>query len=136
MWKRRRVDELEAVNLLEVSPVRLADWTESQARVTIIRPKSLRPGLFGWIDLLLYLLSAKRIRLDAFGSFAWLQLNGERSVGEVGALLRSEFGDAVEPVEERLGHLIRVFRNQEFVAYPRWDEQLLSRAGVEVGQPR
>lgn len=135
MWKRRRVDELEAVNLLEVSPVRLADWTDSQGRVVIVRPRSLRPGLFGWIDLLLYLLSAKRIRLDAFGSFAWLQLNGERSVGEVVGLLRSEFGDEVEPAEERVGHLIRVFRREGFVAYPGWDEELLQRVEV-LGQQR
>ncbi len=127
MWKRRRVDELETVNLLEVSPVRLAEWTERQGRVVVVRPKSLRAGLFGWIDLLLYLLSAKRIRLDAFGSFAWLQLDGERSVGEVVALLRTEFGDEVEPAEERLGHLVRVFRREGFVAYPGWDDEVLGR---------
>jgi hypothetical protein len=136
MWKRRRVDELEAVNLLEVSPVRLADWIEKQGRVIVVRPKFVRPGPLGLIDHVLHLLSARRIRLDAFGSFAWLQLDGTRSVGQVVVLLREEFGDKVEPVEERLGHLIRVFRSQQFVAYPRWDEQLLGRAGVVVGQPR
>ena len=136
MWKRRRVDELEAVNLLEVSPVRLADWIEKQGRVIVIRPKFVRPGPLGLIDHLLHLLSARRIRLDAFGSFAWLQLDGTRSVGQVVVLLREEFGDKVEPAEERVGHLIRVFRSQQFVAYPHWDAQLLGRAGVVVGQPR
>ena len=136
MWKRRRVDELETVNLLEVSPVRLAEWTEKQGRVVIIRPKTLRAGPLGWIDMVLYMLSARRIRLDAFGSFAWLQLDSETSVGQVVARMREQFGENVEPAEERLGHLIRVFRSQQFVAYPHWDAQLLGRAGVVVGQPR
>lgn len=136
MWKRRRTDELETVNLLEMVPVRLAEWQENSGQVVIVRPKFVRPGPLGLIDHVLHLLSARRIRLDAFGSFAWLQLDGTRSVGQVVVLLREEFGDKVEPAEERLGHLIRVFRNQQFVAYPRWDEELLSRAGVVVGQPR
>ena len=136
MWKRRRTDELETVNLLDMVPVRLAEWQEDSGRVVIVRPKFVRPGPLGLIDHVLHLLSARRIRLDAFGSFAWLQLDGTRSVGQVVVLLREEFGDKVEPAEERLGHLIRVFRSQQFVAYPRWDEQLLGRAGVVVGQPR
>ena len=135
MWKRRRTDELETVNLLEVSPVRLADWTEKGGRVVVIRPKSLRPGPLAWIDLLLYLLSARRIRLDSFGSFSWLQLDGKRTVGQVVALLREEFGEKVDPAEERLGHLVRVFRREGFVAYPVWDEELLRRTEV-MGQER
>ena len=135
MWKRRRVDELETVNLLEVSPVRLAEWTEKQERVVVVRPKALRPGPLGLIDHMLYLLSARRIRLDAFGSFAWLQLDGKRSVGQVVALLREEFGEKVEPAEERLGHLIRVFRREGFVAYPGWDDEVLRRTKL-VGQAR
>ena len=135
MWKRRRVDELETVNLLEVSPVRLAEWTEKQGRVVVVRPKALRPGPLGLIDHMLYLLSARRIRFDAFGSFAWLQLDGKRSVGQVVALLREEFGEKVEPAEERLGHLIRVFRREGFVAYPGWDDEVLRRTEL-VGQAR
>ena len=135
MWKRRRADDLEAVNLLDVSPVRLAEWTEKSGHVIIVRPKSLRAGPLGLIDLVLYLLSARRIRLDAFGSFAWTRLDGERSVAQVVALLREEFGEKVEPAEERVGHLVRVFRREGFVAYPGWDDELLENAN-EVGNPR
>ena len=135
LWRRKRADELETVNLLEVIPVRLAEWTETAGRVVVVRPKSMRAGLLGQIDLLLYLLSARRIRLDAFGSFAWLQLDGKRSVGQVVVLLREEFGDEVEPAEERLGHLIRVFRREGFVAYPGWDDDVLRKTPA-VGQRR
>lgn len=132
MWKRRRTDELETVNLLEVSPVRLAGWTERRGRVVLVRPKSVRPGFAGLIDRLLYMLSARRIRLDRIGSFAWLLLDGKRSVGQVSDLLRAEFKDEVEPAEERLGHLVRVFRREGLVAFPGWDDEVLQRKPLDA----
>ena len=135
LWRRKRPDELEAVNLLEVTPVRLAEWDERDGRVIVVRPQSTRAGLLGLVDRFLYLLSAKRIRLDAFGSFTWLQLNGERSVGQVVALLREEFGEEVEPAEERLGHLVRVFRREGLVAYRGWDDGVLRKTPT-AGQRR
>jgi len=127
MWKRRRADELEAVNLLEIMPVRVAEWTESSGRIVVVRPKSGRVGFLGVIDNMLYLLSAKRIRLDAEGSFAWLHLDGEHTVGQLAALMREEFGEKIEPAEERLGQLVRVFRREGFVAYPGWDDGVLAK---------
>jgi len=127
MWKRRRADELETVNLLEMMPVRVAEWTESSGRIVVVRPKPVRVGFLGMIDHMLYLLSAKRIRLDAEGSFAWLNLDGEHTVGQLAALMREEFGEKVEPAEERLGQLVRVFRREGFVAYPGWDDGVLAK---------
>lgn len=130
MWKRRRTDELEAVNLLEVTPVRLAEWNEHEGRIIVVRPQSVRAGLVGQIDRLLYLLSARRIRLDAVGSFVWLQLDGERSVGQVAALLREQFGAKVDPAEARLGHLVRVFRREGLVGYPGWDDDVIRKTAA------
>jgi len=81
--RRKRPDELESVNLLELIPVRIAEWEERAERVVVIRPTSSRKGLVGLIDRFLYLLSARRIRLDPIGTFAWVNLDGERTVGEV-----------------------------------------------------
>lgn len=127
MLRRKRKDELEAVNLLEVTPVRLAEWEERSGRVVVSRPRSVKSGLAGMVDTLLFLLSARRIRLDSLGSSAWLNFDGEKSVGQVAKLLREEFGEKVEPAEERLGHLVRVFRREGLVAYPGWDDDVLNR---------
>jgi len=48
-------------------------------------------------------------------------MDGKRTAGEVAVLLREAFGESVEPVEERLGHLIRVMRKEGLLAYPGWD---------------
>ena len=79
-WKLWHLLYLEDVNILEVTPVRLADWQERVDRVVVERPKPTRTGLVRLIDSLLYMLSARRIRLDPVGSYAWLHLDGTRSV--------------------------------------------------------
>ena len=68
-------------------------------------------------------MSANRIRLYEVGGFAWTHLDGDRTVAEVGEMMRAEFGDRVDPVEERLGHFVQVMREEGFVAYPGWDEE-------------
>jgi len=125
VWRRRRRDDLESVNLLEVTPVRLAEWEKRAERVVVIRPRPRRRGLRSLISSLLYLLSATRIRLDAVGSFAWLRLDGEHTVGQVAEMLREKFGEDVHPAEERLGHLVRVFRREGLVAYRGWDDEAI-----------
>ncbi len=119
--RRDQEKELEGVNLLGLAPRRVAKWEEVDGRVVVIRPDPETRGLRGWLDRLLHSMSASRIRLDELGSFAWMRLDGERTVAEVAELLRREFGEAVEPAEERLGHLVRAMRREGFLAYPGWD---------------
>ncbi|NIM49215.1 MAG: PqqD family peptide modification chaperone [Gemmatimonadales bacterium] len=110
------------MNLLELVPVRIAEWEEVGERVVVIRPAPESKGLRSLLDRLLYELAAKRLRLDEVGSFAWRQLDGTRTVGEVAVQLRERFGDAVEPAEQRLGKLVSVFRREGLVAYPGFDD--------------
>ena len=118
MSKRKRTRELERVNLLELAPVRLATWQEVDQRVVIERPRSsgdLRTRLGYW-------LAVRRIRLDARGSFVWRRLDGSCTVAHVAEALRQEFGDEVEPAEERAGELVRRLHREGLLAYPGWDE--------------
>ena len=87
-----------------------------------MRPPPSARGLKRFKQWVAYQLSAKRVRLDELGSFAWKRLDGRRTVGEVARELREEFGEAGEPAEERLGLLVRQLRGEEFLAYPGWDE--------------
>ncbi len=62
-------------------------------------------------------MAVRRIRLDRPGSVAWRLMDGRRRVGEMAAAMRRELGDEVEPVEERVGQLIRLLRRDDLVAY-------------------
>jgi hypothetical protein len=120
--RRGKEKELAGVNLLGLAPRRLAGWEEVGGRVVVIRPMPFTRGLRGLLDRFLHQLSAERIRLDEVGSFAWQRLDGKRTVAEVAELLREEFGDRVEPAEERLGHMVLLMRRDGLLAYPGWDE--------------
>jgi len=116
------VKPLGGVNLLELKPVRLAGWEEIDGRVVLLRPPPTTTGLRRLLDTVLFRLSAHRIRLDEAGSFAWLRLDGRRSVAEVAAEMRRELGASIEPAEERLGVLVRQLRREELLAYPGFDD--------------
>jgi Tfp pilus assembly protein PilN len=120
MRRRRKAKELEQINLLELMPVRLATWSEKEGRVVIERPKPTGAGRVG--EKLRYWLAVRRIRLDERGSLVWLMLDGAKSVAQVADALREEFGEQVEPAEDRAGQLIRMLHKEDLVAYPGWDE--------------
>jgi hypothetical protein len=122
MGRKRRERELEGVNVLELAPVRLAEWEDQDGRIVVLRPRPETGGFRGLVDRLFHRLSARRIRLDEVGGYAWLHLDGERTVGEVAALMRGEFGHRVDPAEERLGRLVLLLRREGLLAYPGWDE--------------
>lgn len=129
--RRSRAQRLAKVNLLGLSPVRKAPWTVVDGRVTIERPKPVdRHHLGEWIR---YWLAVSRVRLDERGSCVWQLLDGRHSVAEVAGELRREFGDAVEPAEERAGELVRMLRAEGLVAYPGWDEDRPGREWVGSG---
>lgn len=121
MFKKRRLArQLEQVNLLELIPVRLEPWGEVGGRVVVERRKPAGSARLG--KRLAFWLAVRRIRLDAHGSHAWKLLDGKTSVAEVSESLRREFGDEVEPAEERTGELVRLLHDQRLLAYPGWDE--------------
>jgi hypothetical protein len=123
MGRKKRERELEGINLLGLAPFRVADWEEVGGRVVVLRPPPRTRGLRGVLDRFFHRMSASRIRLDEVGSVAWRALDGNRTVAEVAAMLREEFGEGVHPVEERLGHLIWMMRREGLLGYPGWDEE-------------
>ena len=120
MRRRRRARELEQINLLELTPVRLASWSEVDGRVVIERPKPESAKKIG--EQLRYWLAVRRIRLDERGSLVWKLLDGATSVAEVATALHVEFGELVEPAEDRAGQLVRMLHKEDLLAYPGWDE--------------
>lgn len=100
------------------------EWQEEEGRTILTRPKPT--GTYRWKlrPWLTYFLSTPRIRLDERSSRVWHLLDGQRSVAEIAEELRLEFGNDVEPAEERTCELIRALHIQEVVAYPGIDHHL------------
>ncbi|MFQ5676155.1 MAG: PqqD family peptide modification chaperone [bacterium] len=43
-----------------------------------------------------------RLKLDEIGTFVWEQCDGGKSIQDIGDRLKKQFGDRVEPVQDRL----------------------------------
>lgn len=56
-----------------------------------------------------------KIDLDAFGSFVWLTIDGQKDIAAIGDEIKEKFGEKVEPLYERLGSYINILRNNEFI---------------------
>jgi hypothetical protein len=120
--KRQKRETLAEVNLLDLTPVRVAAWEDIDDRVVILRPPPKTRGVKRAIDRLLFEMSTRRIRLDALGSAAWHLIDGERTVAAIAVELRTRFGEDVEPAEERLATLLHYFHRQLFVEFPGIDD--------------
>ena len=115
---RRDSDARIGPNLLDMTPVREVEWEEDESGVVTLvrsRPRVRGPRSMGrWVS---FMLAPPRIRLDEVGSFAWLRMSGTLKVGDLAALVREEFGERVDPVNQRLGHLVRLLKRERFVSY-------------------
>lgn len=57
------------------------------------------------------------IELDEFGSFVWKQIDGEKSIYEIGQLVKEKYGKKAEPLYERLTEYINILRRNRFIVY-------------------
>lgn len=57
------------------------------------------------------------IELDDFGSFVWQAMDGERSVYAIGQMVHAAFGEAAEPLYERLCRYIKTLHDNHYVVY-------------------
>jgi hypothetical protein len=61
------------------------------------------------------------VKLDQVGSFVWMNIDGKCSFGEIGEKVKKEFGQSVEPVEDRLGQFINSLRRYNFIIFKNFE---------------
>ncbi|WP_066459292.1 PqqD family protein [Anaerotruncus rubiinfantis] len=103
-------------NLLDFIPTRAFSFQQQEnGLVTVTVPHT------GFFDRLAQLLFHKPtqslISLDEFGSFIWLQIDGQRTVYEIGLLVQKQFGKAAEPLFERLSTFFITLRQNRFITW-------------------
>ena len=89
-------------NYLDKIPVKSSriSWKREEEKVTLeMENKGIYNRLF---QKILKKPKISYIHLDEIGSKVWPLIDGEKTVFEIGALLKDELGDRIEPVYERL----------------------------------
>ena len=113
---KRKVSSVN-INLLDLIPTRNRKWERSSDdRVIILQPKFKNNRLTSWLIPRLRQPNF-RIKLDEFGSWVWMQCDGNTTVENIGQSLRKKFGDRVEPVYDRLAFFLRQLEKSKFIAY-------------------
>ncbi len=89
-------------------PERLARWERvgDHDLCDLLIPRFKHPLLARWMRPLMSRPDA-RLHLDEVGSFVWLRCDGDHTIGDILAEMRQEFGESVEPAEDRLGLFLR-----------------------------
>ena len=111
------------VDLLELEPVRCVPWRENvDGYVVIDRPPPPVRDLRGLVQRANWLVSPRRIRLDALGSFAWRRLDGVTKVRTLAGVMREAFPDSRHQIEERLGLYLKAMRKLGVIEFPKVEE--------------
>lgn len=100
-------------NSLDLTPVKLHnEEIDEQNLVTVLTPKFQNRFAVKYI---LPKMENKffKIKLDKLGSFVWLNLNGKNKVREIINISKEEFGDEINPADERINKfLLQLFNNK------------------------
>ena len=105
-------------NYLEQIPVKNPEFHWKENEQGIVTVDMVHKGLFDKLAQKLWITpKVSHIKLDRFGSFVWKQMDGNRNIIAIGALVREEFGDQAEPLYERLAKFVKMLRDNRFVIF-------------------
>lgn len=90
-------------------------WSEKDGAVTV---HMVHRGFYAWIaQKVFHRPRVSHIALDTMGSFIFLRIDGNRSVGDIALLVREKFGADAEPLYERLIKYMQILRNNQFIYF-------------------
>lgn len=91
-------------------------WSQNDDGIVTI--DMYHKGFYNWIAQRLFKRpKVSHIALEKFGSFIWLQINENNTVGDIAILVKNKFGDEAEPLYDRLVSYIRILKNNGFIIY-------------------
>ena len=103
-------------NYLDLIPIRSEKYAWEENKEGIVRIIIPRDKILDKIVRAFFKTpTSMKIDLDSYGSSVWKTIDGYRNVGEIGNLMKKEFGDDIEPLYERLGTYLNLLRNNKFI---------------------
>lgn len=105
----------QSINLLELKPCRMNQFEVDNNRVVIFVPK-FKSKWGKWMMAKMKKPNYK-VTLDEFGTAVWNSCDGEKTIKDIGVLLKKNFGDKIEPVYERLNLFIRNLEKYKLIRF-------------------
>ena len=100
-------------NLLDLVPVRKCKWSRQEKNkdnVRILKPR-FDSKLGKRIGRKFNIKETYNINLDEYGTAVWRLMDGKQTVREIGEILKTQFGDSVEPLYPRLAAFLKILES-------------------------
>jgi len=98
---------------LELVPKRICEHEKNNEIVTVLYFK--KPTFIEKIFFRTLVNKPYKIDLDEIGSFIWEQINASNNVNEITKLARANFGELIEPAENRVVQFIRQMHSTKLI---------------------
>lgn len=121
MKKKEEKKYIGGDNYLERIPLQSPELTWSQSGTGKVVLYVCHRGFFHWLAHHLFQKPyVTRIELERMGNFIWPLVDGKRNLIDIGELVREKFGEAAEPLYERLAEYFRTLERNGFIV---WKEE-------------
>ncbi len=105
-------------NYLDYIPVHSANFPWEVNKQGLVEIRVTNKGFYNWLaQKFFHKPRVSRISLEEYGSFIWQQIDGHKSIYDIGLLVREEFGEKAEPVFERLARYFRTLENTHYIRF-------------------
>ena len=110
--------EVLDINYLDLIPVRAEELQWFADRRDRIVLKVENTGLFNKIAQKVFNKPQfTKVHLDQQGTFIWPLIDGERTVADIAALVKDEFGEAAEPLYPRIVKYFQIVESYHFIKF-------------------
>lgn len=105
-------------NFMDYIPVCNPKFTWDVDEKEIVTVHVINSGIYNWIGQKVFKKPrVSHIRLDEYGSFVWLQMDGKRTIFDISKLVEAQFGKEAEPLINRLVKFFRILYDNKFIGY-------------------
>ena len=88
---------------------------DNQGKITLLQENK---GAFHFLaQKILKKPKVSQIHLDEMGNFVWPLIDGKRTVTEIAALVKEEFGEAAEPLYPRIIKYFQIVESYHFIKF-------------------
>ncbi len=111
-------------NFLDLIPERAEGlvWTRDDEDIVVLDVENT--GVFNRIAQKFFKRpKVTKVHMEAFGSFLWPLIDGERTVKELADLLKERFGEEAEPLYPRVVKYMQIMESYHFISLVQATEQ-------------
>lgn len=105
-------------NYLDFVPVINGQNTGDQGEDGVVTIHMVNRGFYNTLaQKLFHTPRVSHIKLDEYGSFLWMRIDGIKTVGQLALELKEAYGEKAEPLYDRLVKYMQILHNNRFILF-------------------